>query len=176
MENTKTRQQTIMSDSTVRLSCLAQTFDGKMIAAAEGEPNDKGQSYIYLYDTMSQNLVNTLTFHEKGVQSMAFAQGGKCLITLGISDENSLALFDVNEGMVVKSTLIRSHATNKIIVDPNRDEGLEFITIGAKGCFWWWKVDSDEDGDGDLHYQQVEMKDELKEADFVTAAFTPVIL
>lgn len=42
MENTKTRNQTILCDSTVRLSCLAQTFDGKMIAAAEGEPNEKG--------------------------------------------------------------------------------------------------------------------------------------
>lgn len=75
---------------------------------------------------------------------MAFAQGGKCLITLGISDESILALFDVNEGIVVKNTYIKHHATNKIIVDPNRDEGLEFITIGSKGNFVWWKVEADD--------------------------------
>ena len=42
MEQTKTRQQTILCESTVRLSCLAQTFDGKFIAAAEGEPTERG--------------------------------------------------------------------------------------------------------------------------------------
>ena len=73
MENTKTRQQTILCESTVRLSCLAQTFDGKMIAAAEGEANEKGQAHIYLYDSLTHNHVNTLTFFEKGVQSLAFA-------------------------------------------------------------------------------------------------------
>ena len=36
-EDTKTRKQTIFAESTVRLSCIAQTTDGKFCAAAEGE-------------------------------------------------------------------------------------------------------------------------------------------
>ena len=131
MENTKTRTQTIMCDSTVRLSCLAQTNDGRYIAAAEGEPNEKEQSFIYLYDTLTQALINTLTFFHKGVQSMAFAHDGKHLIALGISDESSLALFDVNEGsLICPPTLIRNHIASKIIVEPNKEDCLEFITIG----------------------------------------------
>lgn len=54
--------------------------------------------------------------------------------------------------MIVKSTLIRSHAVNKIIVDPNLDEGLEFITVGSKGCFIWWKADIGEDSPLELTF------------------------
>ena len=61
-----------------------------------------------------------------------------------------MALFNVDAGTVVKSTLIKGHATNKIIVDPNRDEGLEFITIGSKGSFIWWKVDFDDENGEEL--------------------------
>lgn len=62
---------------------------------------------------------------------MAFAEGGKILIALGISDESSLALFAVSDGsLVLPPTLIRNQIANKIIVEPNKDEGLEFITVG----------------------------------------------
>jgi hypothetical protein len=36
IENTKTREQEIFKDSTVQLSCLAASTDGKFIAVAEG--------------------------------------------------------------------------------------------------------------------------------------------
>ena len=109
---------------------------------------------------------------------MVFAQGGRCLIALGISDESSLAVFDVNEGsLLLPPTLIRNQIASKIVVEPNKEEGLEFITVGPQGCFIWWKVEGDEEGENlTLMCQNVEMKEELKEADFVTAAFTPIIL
>lgn len=40
IEQTKTREQNVFSLSTVRLSCLAQSNNGKYLAAAEGEPNE----------------------------------------------------------------------------------------------------------------------------------------
>lgn len=66
-ENTKTRQQNVFADSTVRLSCLAQSETGKFVAAAEGETNASGNSFIYLYDMETHKLINKLTFHQKGV-------------------------------------------------------------------------------------------------------------
>ncbi len=62
-ENTKTRQQSVFSESTVRISCIAQTENGKIVAAAEGETNNSGNSYIYLYDMEGHKLINKLTFH-----------------------------------------------------------------------------------------------------------------
>ena len=109
---------------------------------------------------------------------MAFAANGKLLIAVGGASEGSLCVFDVNEGSVIKSTLIRSHAVNKVVVDPNLDEGegVEFITIGSKGTFTMWKLDTVEDVGIELVFSAVAMKEELKECDFVTATYTPTIL
>ena len=53
------------------------------------------------------------------------------MIALGISDESSLAVFDVNEGsLLLPPTLIRNQIASKIVVEPNKEEGLEFITVG----------------------------------------------
>lgn len=111
-EHTKTRQQVIMCESTVRLSCLAQSQDLKLLAAAEGEPNSSGNSYIYLFDMEQNRLINKLTFHQKGVQSMIFAENGKTLVSLSVADENTIVLWDVQQGLVFASTLIHGHATN----------------------------------------------------------------
>ena len=109
---------------------------------------------------------------------MAFAANGKLLIAVGGASEGSLCVFNVNEGSVIKSTLIRSHAVNKVVVDTNLDEGegVEFITIGSKGTFTMWKLDTVEDIGIELVFSAVTMKEELKECDFVTATYTPPIL
>ncbi len=48
---------------------------------------------------------------------MAFADKGRVLISLGVSEENALAVWDISQGLVLKSALIPGHATNQIIVD-----------------------------------------------------------
>ena len=116
-ENTKTRQQNIFADSTVRLSCLAQTENGKIVAAAEGEINSSGQSFIFLYDMEAHKLITTLTYHQKGVQAVAFADKGKVLISRGVSDENAIAVWDISLGAVLKNALIPGHSTNQSIVN-----------------------------------------------------------
>jgi hypothetical protein len=50
LENTKTREQIIFSDSTVQLSCMAVSDDGKYLAVGEGSENSKGISYAFLYN------------------------------------------------------------------------------------------------------------------------------
>jgi hypothetical protein len=62
-ENTKTREQTVMSDSTVQLSTLALSHDNKYIAVGEGQTNKLNNSYIFLYDVKERKLLQKLTFH-----------------------------------------------------------------------------------------------------------------
>jgi hypothetical protein len=50
LENTKSRVQTIFSDSSVQLSCMAVSDDGKYLAVGEGSENPKGVSYAFLYN------------------------------------------------------------------------------------------------------------------------------
>lgn len=94
-EDTKTRKQTIFAESTVRLSCIAQTTDGKLCAAAEGETNAEGNALIYLFETETGKLMNRLTFHQKGVQSLIFANRGQNLISLAVAEENTLVVWDI---------------------------------------------------------------------------------
>ncbi len=44
----------------------------------------------------THKLVNKLTFHQKGIQAVAFADKGKALISLGVAEENALAVWDIS--------------------------------------------------------------------------------
>jgi len=52
IESTRSRQQTILTESEVRLSCLARSPNerGQILAAAEGEPSRLGNAIIYLIE------------------------------------------------------------------------------------------------------------------------------
>lgn len=92
-EDTKTRKQTIFAESTVRLSCIAQTTDGKFCAAAEGEQNSNGVSLIYVFDMDGKKFLKQLTFHHKGVQSLCFPNKNN-LVSLGVAEENCIVVWN----------------------------------------------------------------------------------
>jgi WD40 repeat protein len=43
--------------------------------------------------------------HEIGIKNIIFSKDGKYLISQGCNDERSLVLWDVEEGIVIKSTI-----------------------------------------------------------------------
>mgnify|MGYP006090873463 CR=1 FL=1 len=110
IENTKTREQTVLADATVQLSCLAGSVDARYIAVGEGSPNAQGSSIAYLYNVETKRLQSRLTFHQKGIQSMAFSYDSKYLITLGVQGDDALAVWDISSasptGTVVARTTI----------------------------------------------------------------------
>jgi len=63
-------------------------------------------------------LFSKLMFHQKGVQTMAFSNDSKYLISVAIQGENVLAVWDIEQGLVIKSALIRHNHVNSIKVDP----------------------------------------------------------
>jgi hypothetical protein len=56
IEHTKTREQTVLADATVQLSCLAGSVDARYIAVGEGSPNAQGSSIAYLYNAETKRL------------------------------------------------------------------------------------------------------------------------
>ena len=87
IESTRTRQQTIMTESEVRISCMARSAEerGQILAVAEGEPSRMGNAIIYLIDVRNQKVSNKITFFRHGVQSMAFSNDGKYLIASSVA-------------------------------------------------------------------------------------------
>ena len=100
IESTRTRQQTVITESEVRLSTLARSPNERILAAAEGEPSRLGNAIIYLIDTTQNKLMNKITFFRHGVQSMAFSNCGKYLIASSVPEEDLLVVLDVNSGLV----------------------------------------------------------------------------
>jgi len=73
-ESVKTREQTVLCDSTSHLSTIAISNDKRLIAVGEGRPTQKsGNSLIFLYDTHTRKLLSKYTFHQRGIQSLAFS-------------------------------------------------------------------------------------------------------
>jgi len=145
LESTRTRQQTVLTESEVRLSTLARSPNERMLAAAEGEPSRFGNAVIYLFDIPQNKLLNKITFFRHGVQSMAFSNCGRFLIACSVPEENCLVVLDVNSGLVCEggTSILREESVNKIVMNPNGsvENDIDFVTIGNKGNFIIWKYD-----------------------------------
>ena len=73
---------------------------------------------------------------------MTFSNCSKYLISVGVQGENTLAIWDISQCLVIKSALIRHYATNSIKVDPYIDEDyLMFCTVGNRASFSFWRLD-----------------------------------
>ena len=133
-ESSRTRQQTIMTESEVRLSCLALSPNKRMLAAAEGEPNNNlGKAQIFLIDLTDSNKVRKIPFFEHGVQAMTFSTCGKFLIAASVAAESVMVIVDIASGMVVEggTMMLREKSVNKIIVNQHTEgKDVEFCTVG----------------------------------------------
>ena len=116
---------------------MALSTDKRYLAVAEGRPNKQGNSLIYLYDIQKRELLQRYTFHQRGVQALAFSNNGHYLISIGVQGENNLALWDLASGLVIRSCLIKNtQAVNQLKVDPYiGDEHVQFTLVGNSGLF-----------------------------------------
>ena len=162
----------MLTESEVRLSCLARSPNERILAAAEGEASSMGNSIIYLIDISQNKLINKINFFRSGVQSMAFSNCGRFLIAASVPEEGSLVILDVNSGLVCEggTVILRDESINKIVVNPISEGDVDFVTIGQKGCFLIWKYD--------YEMQRIlnivpDMNMDLQNTDFTSATYTP---
>jgi WD40 repeat protein len=171
IENTKTREQTVFSSSGVQLSCMAMSVDQKYLAVGEGSQNKQGGANIYLYDMEKKKKINTLPFHQKGIQSLAFSYDSKYLISLGVQGENMLAIFEISSGTVAKqSTIMCKEPMNQIKVDPFVESShLQFVVVGNNACLIIWRYDIEAQT---LVPWSVEPSEKLEGLNFLSIEFT----
>lgn len=148
IENTKTREQTVLADATVQLSCLAGC--DRYIAVGEGSANAQGGAAAWVYNVETKRLLSRLPFHQRGIQSMAFSHDSKYLITLGVQGDDMLAIWDVAAAKMIKHSEIKNQATNQVRVDhPHPDylltgtefRNLQFVTVGNDAALTTWSFD-----------------------------------
>lgn len=150
---------------------MAQSKCQRFIAVGEGHENAQGNSSVHLYDLDKLKKVQTLTFHQKGVQSIAFSNDSRFLITLGVQLENSLALWDINSGLVTHRATIGNYSTNQIKVDPYVDGGhIAFVIVGNDAALTYWRYDTIQ---RQLNFFDVGVPENLKSTNFLCVDFAP---
>jgi len=121
IEWTKSKRQVVISDSTTQLSTLAISPCGRFLAAGEGRSNQNGVALIWYYsieDPEHPHLLKKLNFHERGVQAVAFSNDSRFLVSIGVYLESALGVWDLSQGLVIKTSTIKHASTNQLKIDP----------------------------------------------------------
>jgi hypothetical protein len=111
IENTKSRQQSVLCDTSSRLSCLSIFDDDKFLVVGEGEPSENGYACIYYYQLgESPRLMQKLSYHKSGVQSLDTFQKNKppgqqyrFVISASTAEEHTLVMWDLTSGCTMRS-------------------------------------------------------------------------
>ena len=105
---------------------------------------------------------------------MAFSNCSRFLIAASVAEEGSLAIIDVQQGIIVENgtAILRELSVNKIVVNPSNDSvvDIDFVTVGQRGSFAVWQYDHKTQ-----RIMQIipDMNSDLQHTDFTSATFTP---
>eukprot|EP00002_Diphylleia_rotans_P034049 TRINITY_DN7287_c0_g2_i1.p1 TRINITY_DN7287_c0_g2~~TRINITY_DN7287_c0_g2_i1.p1 ORF type:complete len:2704 (-),score=538.32 TRINITY_DN7287_c0_g2_i1:170-8281(-) len=92
---------------------------------------------ICIWDTESMQLVSKIQkFHERGVCCLAFMQNGQGLISVGLDDHNSVAVWEWKSGTLLASG--RGHDDKIFGICASQDDS--FVTVGVKHIKFWKKM------------------------------------
>ncbi|XP_077482569.1 WD repeat-containing protein 90 [Stigmatopora argus] len=81
LENVNSGRQRHLVGHTDEISCLAISNNAKMIASAAG--NSASRSLICIWAIMTGDCVNTMSYHQGAVQSLAFSNDDRFLLSVG---------------------------------------------------------------------------------------------
>lgn len=88
------------------VSALAVSYDNNLLASCSATIDGEGTAPIILWnldDNYSKKY--ELRSHEIGVKTLLFSKDGEFLISQSCNEERSLVVWDVEDGLVVKSTI-----------------------------------------------------------------------
>eukprot|EP01119_Soliformovum_irregulare_P013844 TRINITY_DN3722_c0_g1_i1.p1 TRINITY_DN3722_c0_g1~~TRINITY_DN3722_c0_g1_i1.p1 ORF type:complete len:1927 (-),score=428.61 TRINITY_DN3722_c0_g1_i1:16-5796(-) len=91
--------------------------------------------YIAVWDTKTMTTVALLKhFHQRGICSLGFSHDGKYLVSVGLDDDHTLALWDWKEGRVIA----QDKASNERIFDIEPSPySNTIVTCGVKHIKFW---------------------------------------
>lgn len=115
------------------VSSVAITEDGQFLAV--GERGQTPTTTIWSVDKFEK--LATLTGHKHGVGCMAFAPGGRYLVTVGFKLDRQLIVWDWKSG----AKLSTQRLGNKVHSISFHNSGDYFVTAGDRHLKWWTIVE-----------------------------------
>lgn len=123
------------------ISALAVSYDNKLLASCSATIDGEGTAPIILWnldDKYSKRY--ELRSHEIGVKNLLFSKDGDFLISQSCNEERSLVVWDVEDGIVIKSTICPMPYSGITLLEGGEDCRFMFATVG-KESYRLWKVD-----------------------------------
>lgn len=109
LKSIKGNSQSFLQGHTDRVTCLALSGDGSMLAS--GQVTSMGfKACVIVWDTASGSELYRLELHKVKVQSLSFSPDGAYLATLGGPDDNNLVVWDMSNGKAICGSPASSHA------------------------------------------------------------------
>ncbi|KAL4455065.1 hypothetical protein ABPG74_006447 [Tetrahymena malaccensis] len=135
---TKVRKQRIINLPD-QISCLTISKDFKFLVAGSASYNQSEISNIYVIDCKTSEIVKTLGFHTRGVQSIAFSSNRKYIISAGNCKECTIAIWEWPSGKLITSsyTIDRINDVKISEIVHTVDNQLEFCTVGRDTVQFW---------------------------------------
>ena len=92
---------------------------------------------INIVDCSTLQIIRTLKFHNKGIQSLVFSPDSRYLISVGNYRECTIGVWDPETGQLIASSYALTNI-NEVKVKPYVRHGvLEFVTVGADQIIQW---------------------------------------
>lgn len=133
--NLETKTQTFYLEHTDDIICLAMNQNPKFKnIVATGQIGTNPMVHVWNVST-KQTLSIVQGFHEKGVCSVKFSSSGRYLVTVGLDDGHSLAVWKWSDGTKVASSL--GHTRRIFVAEFRPDSDTAFVTCGVKHVMWW---------------------------------------
>jgi len=138
--DSSTLQQRYMGAHTDDIISLALTHDegGKFSYVATGEIGRNPKIIVWRSDTMAI-LTTMQDCHRRGVCRVAFSPSGNLLASVGIDDQNSLALHDWRRGEQLVNVRTGGDKVFGLAFHPSDDGTL--VTCGHKHMTFWTRTD-----------------------------------
>ena len=117
-----------------RLAILAIAFHPDGIKVATGDCAEK--SVIYIWDTTTCTQIKKFQgILEKGIKDLAYSSSGDYLAAIDMSNYHMLAIYDVNNAVLLASSKIDVSLVLQVAFRSEND----LVTIG-KGHFMYWHI------------------------------------
>ncbi|CAH1792746.1 unnamed protein product [Owenia fusiformis] len=135
VQNLSSAHQSFYLEHTDDIICLAVNQHPKFRnVVATGQIGSTPE--VNIWDASTKETLSVIRgFHKKGVCCVDFSCGGKLLLTVGIDDDHSLAVWRWQDGSKVCSAA--GHTSRIFHAEFRPDSDSAFVTVGVKHVKFW---------------------------------------
>eukprot|EP00742_Colponemidia_sp_Colp-10_P012496 GILJ01014047.1.p1 GENE.GILJ01014047.1~~GILJ01014047.1.p1 ORF type:complete len:1899 (+),score=257.13 GILJ01014047.1:33-5729(+) len=136
--NTRGSQRTLIGHSD-EISCLGLSADGLWIASASGMCHTDDRANIIIWDVQTGTQVAVLSFHGRGVQSVAFSPDRSYLVSIGNDEECKVVVWSLSSQTVIAlaDVSLPHHALKWNPYPDVTGSFREFVTVSGSTLTFW---------------------------------------